>query len=115
MPSKIEGFGLTGLDAVAAGIPLLASTESGLGEVLVRVATTLHGNLKQIALDSVLEVKPEGDGIVNTWTDAVVNRLSDCGKAFSDASDLRDALSSTFDWMRAAETLTRAALRAMEH
>jgi glycosyltransferase involved in cell wall biosynthesis len=36
MPSRSEGFGLVGLEAIARGIPLLASSESGLAEVLLK-------------------------------------------------------------------------------
>jgi glycosyltransferase involved in cell wall biosynthesis len=35
MPSKQEGFGLTALEAIAAGIPIVVTSESGLGEYLL--------------------------------------------------------------------------------
>ncbi|XP_015748253.1 PREDICTED: protein NLRC3-like [Acropora digitifera] len=34
MPSRTEGFGLTGLEALSAGLPVLVSKNSGFGEVL---------------------------------------------------------------------------------
>ena len=34
MPSRTEGFGLTGLEALSAGLPLLVSRNSGFGEAL---------------------------------------------------------------------------------
>ena len=34
MPSRVEGFGLTGLEALSAGLPVLASKNSGFGEAL---------------------------------------------------------------------------------
>ena len=37
MPSRTEGFGLTGLEALSAGLPILVSGNSGLGEVLKEV------------------------------------------------------------------------------
>lgn len=36
MPSRAEGFGLVGLEAIARGIPVLVSSESGLAELLHR-------------------------------------------------------------------------------
>ena len=37
MPSGSEGFGLTALEALSAGLPLLVSSNSGLGEALMKV------------------------------------------------------------------------------
>ena len=37
MPSRSEGFGLTALEALSAGLPVLVSTNSGLGEALMKV------------------------------------------------------------------------------
>ena len=34
MPSRTEGFGLTGLEALSAGLPVIASKNSGFGEAL---------------------------------------------------------------------------------
>ena len=37
MPSRTEGFGLTGLEAISAGLPVLVSRNSGFGEALCSV------------------------------------------------------------------------------
>lgn len=37
MPSRTEGFGLAGLEALSAGLPVLVSANSGLGEALKKV------------------------------------------------------------------------------
>ena len=37
MPSRTEGFGLTGLEALSAGLPVLVSKNSGFGEALQKV------------------------------------------------------------------------------
>ena len=37
MPSRTEGFGLTGLEALSAGLPVLVSENSGFGEALKKV------------------------------------------------------------------------------
>ena len=34
MPSRTEGFGLTGLEALSAGLPVIVSKNSGFGEAL---------------------------------------------------------------------------------
>ena len=38
MPSRTEGFGLTGLEALSAGLPVIVSRNSGFGEALDRVS-----------------------------------------------------------------------------
>ena len=38
MPSRTEGFGLTGLEALSAGLPVLVSSNSGFGEALSKVS-----------------------------------------------------------------------------
>ena len=37
MPSRTEGFGLTALEALSAGLPVLVSSNSGFGEALSKV------------------------------------------------------------------------------
>ena len=37
MPSRTEGFGLTGLEALSAGLPVLVTKNSGFGEALIQV------------------------------------------------------------------------------
>ena len=42
MPSRTEGFGLTALEALSAGLPVLVSGNSGLGEALKKVPCGSH-------------------------------------------------------------------------
>ena len=42
MPSRTEGFGLTGLEALSAGLPTIVSRKSGFGEALMEVPFGRH-------------------------------------------------------------------------
>ena len=42
MPSRTEGFGLAALEALSAGLPVLVSGNSGLGEALKEVPIGSH-------------------------------------------------------------------------
>ena len=42
MPSRTEGFGLTALEALSAGLPVLVSGNSGLGDALKKVPSGTH-------------------------------------------------------------------------
>ena len=57
MPSRTEGFGLTALEALSAGLPVLVSGKSGLGEALKNVP---------FASSSVVESDDPGD-----WANAI--------------------------------------------
>ena len=46
MPSRTEGFGLAALEALSAGLPVLVSGNSGLGEALEKVAFGSHSVVK---------------------------------------------------------------------
>ena len=54
MPSRSEGFGLVGLEAIAFGVPVLVSAESGLGRVLRAVGT-------EVARKAVAELEHDPD------------------------------------------------------
>ena len=42
MPSRTEGFGLTGLEALSTGLPVLVSRKSGFGEALLKIPFGWH-------------------------------------------------------------------------
>ena len=46
MPSRTEGFGLAALEALSAGLPVLVSENSGLGEALKKVSFGSHSVVK---------------------------------------------------------------------
>jgi glycosyltransferase involved in cell wall biosynthesis len=102
MPSKREGFGLTALEGIAAGIPILVSAESGLGELLFErdIAAAIG---QAVAEECVADVDGEVEEIRKDWATRVQTIFTDPVKAFSQAKQMRAALVPLLSWERAAE------------
>ncbi|WP_328534761.1 helix-turn-helix domain-containing protein [Micromonospora zamorensis] len=98
MPSRAEGFGLVGLEAVTAGIPVLISDRSGLGRLLLDAQSKLSVDLS----NRVLPVT--GDPLVDTvrWGDAIASILDHPKLAFRTAADLRAETARMWTWAAAA-------------
>ena len=85
MPSRTEGFGLTGLEALSAGLPVIVSKNSGFGEALSGV---LSG--------SSFVIDPEDLG---AWTEAIKGIWNkDRQKRLDDTKVLRDSYGERFSW-----------------
>ncbi|RAO30074.1 hypothetical protein ONO86_05626 [Micromonospora noduli] len=95
MPSRAEGFGLVGQEAIVAGVPVLVSGESGLGELLCDEAVGL-------AHDLVLPVNRDGQDI-QPWSKAIAAVLDDPEAAFARAAELREQMSRKRSWTEAAQ------------
>ena len=95
MPSKKEGFGLIGLEAIACGVPTLISAQSGLAETL-----KLHA--PQLADEWILPVTKDA---VTKWAECIEFLLKGREGAFARAAALREQLSTTLDWQSGAALL----------
>lgn len=85
MPSRSEGFGLVGLEAIARGIPLLASSESGLAEVLLE-----HGG--EAGRATVVQVSRDEQATVEELARKLQVIWDNPSAAFEQARRLREAL-----------------------
>ena len=92
MPSKKEGFGLVGLEAIACGIPTLVSAASGLAATL-RLSAPKHAN------EWILAVT--GDAVAK-WAERIEFLLTARESAFTRAEALRAQLATQLDWRREA-------------
>ena len=92
MPSRTEGFGLTALEALSAGLPILVSGNSGLGDTL---RTLPLG--KPFVVDSD---DPE------EWAKAIeAVRLKDRAKRLEEIKMLRTSYEKKFSWKKQCEAL----------
>jgi glycosyltransferase involved in cell wall biosynthesis len=95
MPSRKEGFGLIGLEAIARGVPTLISAPSGLAE-------TLRQQARELAEEWILPVT--GDAVTK-WAERMEFLLTGRPGAFARAAELRGALADKLDWKQAVQHL----------
>jgi glycosyltransferase involved in cell wall biosynthesis len=100
MPSRAEGFGLSGLEAIGAGVPTLISASSGLGEVLLSAGGPATACV--VAVDD----DPRADAA--RWAQAIVSRLDDRRAAFAHAAEVHKQLADRLSWPLAANELLAA-------
>ena len=92
MPSRTEGFGLTGLEAMSAGVPVLVSRNSGFGEALCSVA-----------FGSSFVIKSEDPTV---WTAAIQKIWSkDRECRLEEAVSLRDNYGRKYNWTKQIKEL----------
>ena len=92
MPSRTEGFGLTGLEALSAGLPVLVSKNSGFGEALSKVP---FGEL--FVIDSE-DPKVWAAAITRMWDKDRLRRLEE-------AKVLRASYESNYSWAKQSNDL----------
>jgi glycosyltransferase involved in cell wall biosynthesis len=102
MPSRAEGFGLVGVEAIAAGTPALVSGTSGLGLLLEE---TLEPDDAQRV---VVPMTDNDDELIERWARAIDAVLRDRDAAFRRAAESRAELASRKTWAAAARSLLDA-------
>ena len=92
MPSRTEGFGLAGLEALSAGLPVLVSRNSGFGEALCSVP-----------FGSSFVVNSEDP---TDWT-AAISKIwaKDRKSRLEEVETLRDSYDNKFNWAKQIKDL----------
>jgi glycosyltransferase involved in cell wall biosynthesis len=92
MPSRNEGFGLVGLEAISYSVPVLVTNESGLGEVLIQIGT-------EAARSAVVTLAGDDEMDIERWRQAIAAKLQRPRTAYQEArqlyEDVKDILSPT--------------------
>ena len=100
MPSRTEGFGLAALEALSAGLPVLVSGNSGLGDAL-----------KKVICGSNCVVDSEDP---KEWARAIKNvRQKDRDLRLEETKLLRRAYAQKFSWQEQCDSLVEKMLNIM--
>ena len=98
MPSRIEGFGLAALEALSAGLPVLVSGNSGLGEAL-----------KKVQSDSSCVVESEEP---KDWANAIrAVRRKDREMRLKESIILREKYAELYNWHDPCNRLVETMLK----
>lgn len=105
MPSQAEGFGLVGLEALGAGLPILVPDTSGVGAFL----GDPNRFPPEVTRRSLVEQGFEDHVYLPRWTSKLREILLDIPAAREDALTLQRLLrESGTTWVGAAESLAAA-------
>lgn len=102
MPSRSEGFGLVGLEAITAGTPVLVSSRSGLAELLKEKLDTEE--CARISVPTTGDVL-SADMDIDEWALAIEAVLKDRNAAFRNASSLASHLGMRVTWFQGVSRL----------
>jgi glycosyltransferase involved in cell wall biosynthesis len=95
MPSRAEGFGLVGVEAIVAGTPVLVSQLSGLGELLRDVLPADEAGRLVIPVE-------DDERDAGRWGAAIAAVLGDPSSAFANAERVRKVMGEERTWAMAA-------------
>ncbi|MFD5625002.1 CATRA conflict system CASPASE/TPR repeat-associated protein [Streptomyces sp. NPDC127072] len=109
MPSRAEAFGLVGLEAIVAGVPVLVSGRSGLGGLL-RGILPEHEAERVVVDVEAFSQRVEDD--VARWAGAVSQVMFDLRGAFVRAEELQKEMASRLPWSVAAHQVLGCAREA---
>ncbi|XP_044166453.1 D-inositol 3-phosphate glycosyltransferase-like [Acropora millepora] len=102
MPSRTEGFGLTGLEALSAGLPVIVSKNSGFGEALGSVQSG-----RSFVID------PEDP---SAWTEAIKGIWKmDRQKRLDEIKVLRDSYAKKYSWSGQCKNLLEKMFSLLEN
>ena len=101
MPSRTEGFGLTGLEALSAGLPVIVSKNSGFGEAL--------GSLPSGSLFVIDSEDP------SAWTAAIKDMWNKDRKSqLDEVKALRGSYSERHSWSKQCKCLIEKMVKLLD-
>jgi glycosyltransferase involved in cell wall biosynthesis len=106
MPSREEAFGLVSLEAIAAGVPVLVTSSSGVGELLTILVAESH--IAQPQADACVTDVTDDDmeATIEGWSTKAQAIISNPVAAFAAAGKLRSMITPVLSWEKAARKLS---------
>lgn len=108
MPSRHEGFGLAALEAMAAGVPVRITAESGLARLLCELPADGARPLPR----EILRVMGEPTTVEESWGRSIQEVLDDPAAAYRRAASVREELATRLSWAKTARLLVATAKAA---
>ncbi|XP_078582985.1 uncharacterized protein LOC144865849 [Branchiostoma floridae x Branchiostoma japonicum] len=105
MPSRAEPFGLVGLEAIAAGVPVLVSSKSGLADFVHEHVDELHHSI--VDMDGTDE-----NATVKHWAHAIQRVLKHNRTEFKTAARGKQQLLSSKYWEESHQQFIKACTKA---
>ena len=102
MPSRTEGFGLTGLEALSAGLPVIVSKNTGFGEAM-----------HSVPFGHVFVVDSDDPGVWTGAIKAIWNRNRET--QLQEASDMRVHYGKKYNWSAQCKELCRKMVNLVEN
>ncbi|XP_019636794.1 PREDICTED: uncharacterized protein LOC109479280 [Branchiostoma belcheri] len=90
MPSRAEPFGLVGLEAIAAGVPVVISNKSGLAKFLTKQDPEFDR--------TIVEIDDDDDEAAKTLSKRIIKILKDGPREFKAAQSLKKKLLESEYW-----------------
>lgn len=97
MPSREEGFGLSGHEAIASRVPVLITKESGLADLLK--------DTHYYDLCTISTLHDKNKTLYAKWGKEIAKRLEEPEKYYSIANGLADEMQSRYTWKIATQML----------
>ncbi|GAB3856348.1 glycosyltransferase family 4 protein [Dactylosporangium cerinum] len=110
MPSKVEGYGLSGAEAAAHGLPVLVTAESGFGQFLAD-SGRIPGTAGTAAVVPDTGLAGNQPARAAVWADAVAELRRDYVQRRVEAGRLQTTLAE-YTWQDAATGLAQAIVEA---
>ncbi|CAH1247171.1 MFHAS1 [Branchiostoma lanceolatum] len=107
MPSRAEPFGLVGLEAIAAGVPVLISEHSGLAELIEELSDRL-GQPKFRHCIVKMKGDTATDGDAEKWAERIEDVLKNARSEFAEARAFREKLLASKYWEESHQKFLQA-------
>ncbi|XP_078681742.1 uncharacterized protein LOC144916490 [Branchiostoma floridae x Branchiostoma belcheri] len=107
MPSRAEPFGLVGLEAIAAGVPVLISEHSGLAELIEELSARLgQPKFRHCIVKMTGDTATDADA--DKWAERIEDVIKNARSEFAEACAFREKLLASKYWEQSHQKFLQA-------